>query len=63
MKALLSLIWQKSPKWTVNTFAKHTRDFEEAFLNKKKTMILELDAEGVIQTEICRKLQERFPKA
>ena len=53
----------KIAKMDRKTFAKHTRDLEEAFLNKKKTMILELDAEGVIQTEICRKLQERFPKA
>jgi len=45
------------------TFAKYVRDLEKAFEAKKKEMILELDAQGVSQTEIGRRFQERFPKA
>jgi hypothetical protein len=45
------------------TFTKYVRDLEEAFKEEKKEMILELDAQGVAQTEITRRLQERFPKA
>ena len=45
------------------TFAKYVGDLEEAFEAKKKEMILELDAQGVSQTEIGRRFKERFPKA
>lgn len=44
------------------TFGKYVRDREQAFEAKKKKMILDLHAQGVTQTEIARRLQERFPK-
>lgn len=53
----------KIAKMDRRTFGKYVADLEEAFEEEKKKMILELDAQGIVQTEIARRFQERFPKA